>query len=1719
MRQRLLKKLKQNKAFTLIEMMIVVVIIITLLTISVLAITDWQKTIKMAELDAYAKSVYLEAQNQMAAMEAEGSLPRLHYNFADEDGDYYSEYKHRKLSTTPADYNLEVFGDFYKGIYYFTNADGVTSMFVPAISSSSEYGNYLIEVSLETGDVYGVFFWETDNDYLEGDTDIEVDTEADADVDVETDAESEAAPMTYSDQVYAKIKAMKVKDDTNNRSLESRKEYEIGYYGGTGGDTLSTSPYKLNQEVKIVNGEELYIEISYDLNDVTIGQAGQITDRFDIEITIKGETSKAEWVPEFSLDDNIVEDLINDRLITGFLLDGTAVGQSFQEITAKAALNGEIKDGKEFIPGENLEISVKTIYQHGGILLKEQSTVYRTNSLFHDVTDRTKDDGFTQVLERTIGVSSVRHLKNLGEAYYNGDIVTKVGEEEIASYVIVQKDDIDLGKATTSFVTDLEGKHNYVSAKKSTVTSIEPIENKEIFFKGTKKVKVDGNDFVIRNLKVVSTITSSQVADDADGGSAAGLFKRTFNVDFYNVKLEDYTLSAPTNSTYTGALVGLAKGGTIEKSGVYLAPSYRDSFGIKQYYSQKSDSTYGNEMMKHYNTMTVSGGNVVGGLVGKADKTFITDSYSAVKVFGANTVGGFAGHIQGTVGTGHIMQSIDTQAEVDQLVSVKNSYASGDVYATGNTAGGFVGYIKDLCIYKAYATGDVYAANTIAGFVANTQHSYSKNAYAYGEVFTKDGSDEFTNLSAGGFLATGANSHADVNENGYLSQVGYNASESLDDAKSGLKKEYKDFTSLVTNSSAASSHPYESTLLFKAFPFPMVTDQHYGDWPIQYFINTSLVYYEKYADGSYGYYSVTKLTDVSSNDADANKYVWVLDSLRDDKECREDGYALLTMFYLDSVDYEVYQYANNDWNLAQKSQTDTTKIKGTLKATENEYGSDKMVRLVQQGALVFNAYEEVDKPYSANYDGKPIKSSFITNGMYLYQLPYELQNTYRYHVDNFYDVIVFDEGYAVGNLKAEEPGEVGGTPVISNEVYYYSPHFAKLAINPGLGVSSSTTDFVELAQPSEVSIRTARHLNNLGRVPYYWNNRGRANSNLPYEVITYNQEMDINFGTYARWKDKDGKDLPPTYCGRTYNLLAFSSKENPVEYANQPIGQNAQLSDGYGAFQNDYNGNYHKIIDYCVKSENQYVGLFGEIYKDGGATKAQISNVVMEVSNTSHVPTYVKDNYKMNVTDVALQNNAGLIIGSYTDTSSVSNANRPRVGVGALVGSDYTLGVTDGEAKIFTIYNCASTGYKVEYLLKAESNGRIPLGVAMGGMVGYTRGNLAMSSADNDVKLVARQNMTGDEAAVLLGGFTGSCYYGTTLNCYSGGTIDVDDVDQNDTRYYVNRLRIGGFCPGWLDAPGVQNKTNKEVIRYQNVYSYTEVSSNVWDVREDPETTVCFNHFFPTVSRMRLVYETRLLDGTKWHTESQNGSETGVRVPGFSYYYETKTYAQAVMNHVSSKAKEYFTYNGGNEPKTADPATFFQLTQFNWLAENSSSGNKVSFITTQWYPSLQKANNGYPFPAFVTNAQGEYTHYGRYPEGETDPMNNATLINGVGFEIGYDSDGLFSNPDTDSCDFYLLSDGTYYAEFSFTSSQVSEGWLENKNLYARLPIAGYTDDRGRQLYLIFNSDGTAKMENSSSLQQLADSVNADTIYSLYIYGVDLSKPYNQQNITWELIKK
>jgi beta-lactam-binding protein with PASTA domain len=111
-----------------------------------------------------------------------------------------------------------------------------------------------------------------------------------------------------------------------------------------------------------------------------------------------------------------------------------------------------------------------------------------------------------------------------------------------------------------------------------------------------------------------------------------------------------------------------------------------------------------------------SGNNQIGGLIGFLAQGYVTESYAIGPVFGISNVGGFVGYCCYN-GWG-----------------ISDSYALGDVQATGDNAGGFVGQANYASINRAYAKGQVSGNNNVGGFVGATSYASINDSYSTGSA-------------------------------------------------------------------------------------------------------------------------------------------------------------------------------------------------------------------------------------------------------------------------------------------------------------------------------------------------------------------------------------------------------------------------------------------------------------------------------------------------------------------------------------------------------------------------------------------------------------------------------------------------------------------------------------------------------------------------------------------------------------------------------------------------------------------------------------------------------------------------------------------------------------------------------------------------------------------------------------------------------------------------
>ena len=893
-----------------------------------------------------------------------------------------------------------------------------------------------------------------------------------------------------------------------DRSRETRlgEKDLIGYYSAASADYGAVGvPEKFCPTIELIDGEELYVKI-----DCGGLMALRRTQRnLTVTLTVKGASGGEVPFTYRGGTDFFVE---RDSITLYKVLDSLDEDNAFAAVFKNSGIKA----------GDDITVQVAITYDdpNQGLNITGETGLAQGNSLFGAVV--TSDDGSGQ-----IQVSRVRHLNNLQDSILTGD----AADTAKACRKVVQT-------APISFLFQDWKDGDWCPASKWTgnpMGEFRPIQNQALFGaeeSGAPAVRAcyDGQNNVLKGF----------VFGVNDYGRSA-LFGTASHTDFQNIRLAD----CQANGMYAAMLGGYLSQCSIENCGAYLT-------------TQDENGSYYNDMDDRRARYMVQSNDLIGqagGLAAYADRTTITASFGAVDVT-CSSVNGYAGGLAGYLNN----------------CQLEACYASGNISAPNrsNGAGGLVGTISNdyqdamkSSVKRCYATGHVTADQNAGGLLGRAAGTVS-GCVSYGKVTT--GAETEDTSTSGGFIGN-SNGALRISDCYYLSQAKYNATYH---APNGVTA--SGYSALKETAHVGESHPYSVGLRGLGIPFPLCQYQgdridHYGDWPEAYQLQTSLVYYEKYADGSYGYYARTSLTS-GGQSAGSN---WIADTLKD-RPCVEDGYALMT----------VYELSRFSYTLDVGDRSEALKKGDVAITTDPAACTQKQAALLRQG-------EAVDFVS----DGQTVE---IQNAK-LYRLPFDLQINKREAAYTFWETLTVT-GY----------GPDSSDPVVKNETFYYCPDFARNAVNPEPGVKSNLLQ--EPGGPERpVYVRSARQLNGMSRSTYYWNLRGGGTQ------IQFVQETDLDYQLYTKH-----------YCGVTYDLMD-TSEGNP--YKNQPIGTpNVRTAGGdmeAHNFRNSYDGRGHKIIDYCCETYNKagsavyrFTGLFGE------AEQCTLKNIVMVASDPANRSGYVR---------------------------------------------------------------------------------------------------------------------------------------------------------------------------------------------------------------------------------------------------------------------------------------------------------------------------------------------------------------------------------------------------------------------------------------------------------------------------------------------------------------
>ncbi len=471
--------------------------------------------------------------------------------------------------------------------------------------------------------------------------------------------------------------------------------------------------------------------------------------------------------------------------------------------------------------------------------------------------------------------------------------------------------------------------------------------------------------------------------------SAAGLFgvlegTQNQNKQLRNIRLVDTTISAQNGPT--GVLMGMGQYVDITNCQVYWENRSEQSTNLRDILGDSENGI---------NYQVISDG-VIGGLVGKLTNANVQGCSASTLMQGNAAVGGLIGQSSG--------------------VTVKNAYAAS--YLKGKTVAGLIGNVQgNTKISGSYAVGfmdsDTQVAAKAAGLslgAGNTQVDNSYSAMLFGV------GNQLKNYP--------------LCEKGTYQNTYYVASDpfNLQPGNEALAKPYSDLTDpakwdtlfapkTFVPKSTAKSHPYnlQTTLELTTFVYPGIASlEHWGDWGAQ-FRDSSLVYYERYADNTYGFSGGGK------------------NYLSNDKVIIEDGYAM-----------------------AYQSKKSISDIHAVLDVTYLADGKTKKERIAygkdQSGVI----YEVANVPEAANgghyylltLPGSVVNTNYAAKDFYqkiqINNVEDQIEEVYYYNPHFANAILPYEEGLDLENLTEQKQVQVR-TPrhlyMLSRlDTYYTSNH-------------------------------------------------------------------------------------------------------------------------------------------------------------------------------------------------------------------------------------------------------------------------------------------------------------------------------------------------------------------------------------------------------------------------------------------------------------------------------------------------------------------------------------------------------------------------------------------------------------------------------------------------------------------------------------------------------
>ena len=710
-----IKKRLDRKGFTLAEVLVTVAIILILAGVTFVSVAQYQKNLRLMEMDGTAKEIFIAAQNHLSVAQASGDLDRLAED-AKQPGSTTASTIGTKLASTAASaYAGNADGEYYYVIHNVTSSsesctpsgsDTILGMMLPfgALDETvATGGNYAIVYELKSASVVAILY-------------------------------SGAGNASFGNAAVINLDAddvSKINEIYNDKS--KRKSYQkgavtaiVGCYTGTAGSAAIPTETLEAPKLEVKNENKLHVIVREAKNTdkitlvITGEQSGTTARRFLNRDAGAGDGyERGTGTFDVTLDD-----------ITG---DGT---YRFSQLIHEGRFTPDV-DGSDFIPGENITISA-IASSSTALATPKESAKYTVSSLFDDVNETTNSTGDTKVY-----IKNLRHLENLGANV--SDFTAALGKDttsghyNVVNITAVQKNDI-----TMFSFNGLRGETYNNIYGSGTFTSTYIAANVDY------PLSYDGGYHEIYDLTIAGYHKDNVEAN-------AGIFGTVTNaLSVKNLVLRNDKIPYESSSANAGMLLGKTSA-DLTVDGV-LAYYHEDT------YDETKDSSE-----------EVAASQNAGGLIGLvADGTLkVKNSVAAVYVKGGSAAGGLIGSVDGADAGSTIVQSYagghtrdgaysTTDATTNKPVLDGSGRYNVQAIQASGYAGGFIGVTTDHVTMNAvYSTASVYASsgdansNAFAGSgVPNIKKTSDgkKNYYAIGTHNGKDadGEDiEKAQLSAG----------------------------------------------------------------------------------------------------------------------------------------------------------------------------------------------------------------------------------------------------------------------------------------------------------------------------------------------------------------------------------------------------------------------------------------------------------------------------------------------------------------------------------------------------------------------------------------------------------------------------------------------------------------------------------------------------------------------------------------------------------------------------------------------------------------------------------------------------------------------------------------------------------------------------------------------------------------------------------------------------------